>query len=611
MEPKIGIAHPEYGMGAAPPPTNVRALAHLNEFYGLMKMRVSKKTSKPMSSFTKVIPYYKQIQHKILQFSDLYDEADVRGILPTICAIGIKPTQHHDADEGNIMGLERSHKIDMSVVQAVIDDWKMTPIPHRNTLDLKLPKTTNLGYPFFFSNVKEARPLTLAALALALDVDKARNLSLADVFSRFRNDFGPPVLMFGTRTQFTSKVMPLLADGQHFWTSNFEGRSRLIAQASKVGVIWNRVPTKQLLKMAQSRPQHKQDRVFIQKKIDAMKADPSRDTLALDVGKFDKAHGGRFFEPAFRAFAKILNDESLVADFMAEVEMPIVFPYQKSLYATNHRFSPQIPSGVSSTTVLGLFWGDYIVKFIAKSLGLSLSAQALGTQWDYLNWGDDMVISVPKAVNIRENLSDIIEDLGIVLEEEPTLKYLGFNYGSGEYQTSGGYSQARLVSKIFLPERQKVGPTALIGYAARLEFIGGDPEEFHNRLLKLGWHEPLGAPFKYSELKGKAEEAIRKVNEQPELYDHDSLNHLVHGQLPSDEAEVLEILGYDYDFTDFLGGSMLDPDDADQYLADHGQDLPNVREHIRRISKGGSVSIRDFVYTMADHYGFRKSGFIF
>jgi hypothetical protein len=261
---------------------------------------------------------------------------------------------------------------------------------------------------------------------------------------------GPPFLAFGLRHQPKEGPMPLLHSGGQTWVTNLEDRIRYIAMGGKGPVIWNRVASKQILYKAMQVRHHSQDRNLLSTTISKWIQDPNIDVVAADVSSFDKKHGGPIMKIPFEIFGRLLHDSRVADDFLAEVEMPMIVPYQRGLYMTEDRIAPQIPSGVSSTTIQGLFWGDYISRYIGKELGLPLSG--LGKTWDYFNWGDDILLAVPKKVQIDTFFSKISDKLDITLTREPTVKYLGFNYGSGEYEARIGYSVGRLVSKIFLPE---------------------------------------------------------------------------------------------------------------------------------------------------------------
>jgi hypothetical protein len=376
---------------------------------------------------------------------------------------------------------------------------------------------------------------------------------------------------------------------------------------SKIGIVWNRMATKRLLGAAMKMSHHNQDRSFLLRRMNLWKRSAAtHHVIAVDVSKFDKGHGGDFLRKYAKYAAMILRDSKVEDDFLAEVSLPMMVSMGSQFFFTEDQVAPQLPSGVSFTTVCGLFFGDYISRYIGQSAGMSLSG--LGSTWDYLNWGDDMVLFIPKTAGSAEAiLTKASAALGLELEEEPSLKYLGFNYGSGVVSTRGGYSVARLVSKIFLPERAKVYPYSVVGYTARLRFIP-DPEKFHDKFLRQGWFDSLGDPFPYSQ-RGDAEmQALKKIAEAPASFDRDALNFILHGLDPGEGQNLLQdSLGLDFDFETWLGGGFADLTDPGKFAAE-SEFFPDFREELNTLGKIGLDGLHSFSIRLAGYFNLQMNG---
>jgi hypothetical protein len=159
----------------------------------------------------------------------------------------------------------------------------------------------------------------------------------------------------------------------------------------------------------------------------------------------------------------------------------------------------------------------------------------------------------------------------------------------------------------------KTGPNALIGYGARLSFIPGDPKDFHDKLLRQGWWDALGPAFQYSELQDKINEALKKIEDGEAAYDQEALNMMLHGLSPSEGAELLEPLDWDFDFNKFTGGPSINPSDVGKSLAAvvSSDLMKDFRSEINAVNRFGSTHFRDFAIKLANTYEFRFQNVVF
>lgn len=375
---------------------------------------------------------------------------------------------------------------------------------------------------------------------------------------------------------------------------------------TKFGILWNRLETKKLLKAAMAQPQHNQNRSELKATISKWKRDVNSDVVAVDISKFDKGHGGDVLRLFARHMARVTGSRQVEDDFMAEVTMPLMVSYSTGLFFTSDEIAPQLPSGVSFTTVAGLFFGDYVSRFIVKQAGGNLAAR--GSQWDYLNWGDDMLIRMPKEFELSSKLDAIGQRLGLALTEEPTLKYLGFNYGSGEYQAREGYSIGRLLIKQFFPERPKAYPYSTIGYGARLDFIPG-AKQFHEKFSRIAWDERLYGPkFAFADRR----QAVAKAMEKAALEtapDTDALNFLLHGLDPDEGQRILSDAGISLDVSDWIGGQYSDLTDPRRFLTeDVDFDASRYSRYISNLETSGVAALPALMTQFATDQDLRTDG---
>lgn len=605
MEPIIGVSHEKFSRTAPPPPDQIRPVG--GAYFDLIRRRRRALLTRPRTKTIEALNQYLPMLDAFASYAPFFDEYDLAEVALGTTAMGVKKVQHSDLDEGAPLRVTRDHELDPAILEHIVSMWR-SQIRHDEDNKLTLPTQTNLGYPFAFSAQGALRPFTLGALALCVRTSKEKGLRLADVYSMMSATYGQPLLLQGSRHQHTGKVIPFIDGGGFTWSQRFEPRYRAIFMGSKVGIVWNRLSTKKLLKAAMRLPQHNQSRPFIQATIDKWKKDPTKQLIAVDVSKFDKGHGGKYLAAFAKQASRILSDATVEADFLAEVMLPLLVFYGYELFLTGDRIAPQLPSGVSFTTACGLFFGDYICQFIAKQAGLTPAQQ--GNTWDYLNWGDDMVFALPKHVPIDDLLKRVTTMLGLELTQEPVIRYLGFNYGNRTLSTNGGYSVARMAQKHFFPEREKHYPFSLIGYIARLTFIP-KAEEFHRHTLERAWLKNLGEPFPYKDRFIRLQKALQD-SLTAEDFDSDALQFLLHGLTPDDSRELLHIDGLDFDFSEWIGHHMTDFSDPLKTMREQDPNLfAEASVMIKQLALQGFVALPAFSNWLVGRWNLRQAGIVF
>lgn len=605
LQPEINVKHPDFGYFLPPAPIGIRPVN--GGYFNIAKSRIHNEVSVLRQDSLKQLPAYIAALNKFCSFVDLFDEYDLKSVVGTCTAMGFKKVTHSDLDEGAPLRVNRTHVLRPEIIDSIIRDWKVARGRINDSeIDVTMPSNTNLGWPFPFAPKGKLRPFVLGALALMVDTDKGLGLSLSDTYNRLRLRFGNPVILLGSRNQHTDKLIPFVDRSGCTWTKNFEPRTRAIYMGSKVGILANRYATKYLLRSAMKLPQHNQDRNFIRTTIDRWTRDKNLQLVAVDVSKFDKGHGGDYLVQFAKAAEKILGQPQLGRDLLTEVSLPLTVRYGRDLFITEDKIAPQLPSGVSFTTVAGLFFGDYICRLIGLTAGCALNR--LGSNWDYLNWGDDMVLALPRSVQIDKLLATVQDDLQLKLEPEPVIRYLGFNYAGGSVSTAGGYSVARMIQKQYFPERTKFYPFSLIGYIARLTFLT-KAEEFHRRFSSSSWDEKLYGPkFLFADRTKRLAQVLKEVNDSGD-FDADALNFLLHGLEATEGAQLLEPLGVDFDFSQWIGHHYIDLRDPDAAMFAADPELTRLfKTSVQNIRKEGSSAMFNFASSVSTHFNLRFQG---
>lgn len=606
-EPKIGVSHPDFGTGRPPTPELIEPTTMAYAQYYENKLK--KRASKPLEFYQNRLPLVREKYRKLAAFERYFVESDIAE-LSTLCDIGDRAFTHSQADEGRTIGSTFSIKFDEEVVKQVLDIW--TPLIKRARLSdvsVKVPSNTSLGWPYLFADTEEKpRAFMLAVMAAAIHRSKLDGMTLRDAHSIQEQTYGPRFLVPGTRQQHTSKPMPLLHGmGNDFsitWTQNFEGRTRYIAMGGKLAMLWNKYDSKLIVNAALLSDQHIQDRPILEKTIVKWAARPNWETVAMDASGFDGAIGGNNLKEVLR-WISVLVGRSTHEDLLDEVSAPMLVPFLAKSYLTTTPITPQLPSGVSFTTACALLMGDYIALKFCKDAGLTY-----GKDFFYKNWGDDFILHFPSSVNFEEVVKSVSVNTNIKFDREPTVKYLGFNYANGEYETRLGYSVGRLLIKSILPERKSFYPFSLIGYLARLHFIPGDKERFHQLALNTIWDETLMGPkFIYADRDARLKKALTDA-QKATLVDTDVIQFLVHGfDGDSLEASVSEDLDIDFDFSQWIGNAFIDLTDPIKAMREHSPELFNQNRVLaKRAAEVGLLAVAEIADVLKNRYNFRQAG---
>lgn len=605
--PVIGVEHPTFGYSPPPLPDlldtcQLQMARHL-------EVSLQKRQSKSLAFHVDRLPTLQAKYQKLAPFAPFMVESDFAEML-TMCDIGERAPTHSQADEGKPVGSTFEIKFDESVVAEILRDWA----PHvRRAMSLpvsvKVPANTNLGWPYLIQDTQDkVRAFVLACIAASVERAKLDGLSLRDVHLMQESVYGPRFLTPSTRTQHSSKQLPLLcSDGVSTifkWTQNYEGRVRFVAMGGKAAMLFNKAPAKTIINAALSTQQHGQDRKTLFTDIKAWIKRPGWKTIALDVSGFDGGIGGKNLSVILSWIAKLIPDTNH-DDLVEESRCQMLVPFIGRYYRTTTSIAPQLPSGVSYTTACALLMGDYIALKFAKAAGL-----VNGTTFKYKNWGDDFILHFPATVDVKAVMAALKENTNLSFDEESTIKYLGFNYGDGVYETRDGYSVGRLMLKTLLPERKSAYPFGLIGYAARLHFIPGDKEKFHYLATQHLWDPVvLGPPFSFHELNSRLDQALVDAS-KVKLVDTDVLNFLTHGVEDDALADVFERdLGIDFDFQKWIGNTFIDLTDPERAMRTTAPDVfARHRQLARQAVAGGFSVLPSLMEELQGHYHWRSIG---
>jgi hypothetical protein len=606
--PIIGVEHPTYGHSAPPFPTmlDVTPLA----FARKIERDLARRSAKPITYHTERLTAVALKYKKLLPFKRFLVESDFAE-MTTMCDIGERAPVHSQADEGKPVGSSFVIKVFPDVMDDIIRRWK--PLVARaatQKVSTRVPANTNLGWPYLIADTKDKmRAFVLALIAASVESSKASRMSLKDVHLLQENSYGPRFLTPASRVQHSSKPIPIISStlsvSDFTWTQNYEGRVRYVAMGGKTAMFWNKYPSKLIINAALLSEHHGQDRPKLLSTVKAWIKRPGWTTVALDVSGFDGGIGGENLKTFLSLIAKLVPQSSL-EDLVEEAACPMLVPFLGAVYRTTTPIAPQLPSGVSYTTAVALLAGDYIALSFAKLANLTE-----GKTFFYKNWGDDFLLHFPNTVPFTEVLAKMKDHTGLTFDREPTIKYLGFNYGSDTYETRDGYSVGRLMLKTLLPERKSAYPFGLIGYAARLHYIPGDREQFHFLALQHLW-DPivLGPPFPYSEIKTRLEQALRDAADAA-LVDTDVLNFLTHGADDAIQDVFGADLGVDFDFTEWIGNSFMDLTDPEEAMRQHTPELfKKYRMAAKQALTNGFVALPAIMDELKQQYNWRTAGLV-
>lgn len=608
--PELSVRNDKYGYGYAPSPEQLRPTSL--RYAEILRAKMAKPYSRDRQVFEMARNSVAAFFEKAAAFSPIFSEADAAN-LATTCSMGTRSRSHAQPDEGRDVGRSFVIRWRPELLATVERDWHNHFVDLRKKgafqkLDLVLPTGTSLGWPFLFPDDDAgSRTLVLAAMAAAVSLEKRRGTTLRDLYSRLSAEYTNRFIAPGWRYQHTQKQMPVLYRDGLMWTQNVEFRTRLIAMVDKVAITYNREISKMAVKTALAMPQHNQDRPFISRTFKAWQSERGRQIVAVDVSGFDNGFGGQNLITLLGALSRIVEQPEQLPNLVEEITAPMIVPYAKSVMETHSRYCPQLPSGASFTTAVGLIASDYITTLIAFHAGSSIGSGP--NQCKRLSWGDDIVMSFPASVDVKRTFELVSEELQLSFDFEPTLKYLGFDYGSGSLQTNGGYSTGRLLQKSIFPESPTFYPYSIIGYVARLLFVNGDARFYHDTFTRSFWDvAKYGPPFSFDDRNAVLQQALKKASESPRD-NRDTLNFLLHGLDPLEGQDLLSELNFD--FTSWVGRSYIDVTDPDAVLKSLSTELATMaRPWFKAILTDGIDPFISFVNSLVPRYNWRREGII-
>lgn len=604
--PAIGVRHPLYGLGAAPFPERLRPTGA--PFARTLARKASKGYTRPRATYDDEAAAMSDFFKKASKFAPLMSEADLLN-LSTSCYMGKRSRAHSQTDEGRDVGNNFMIKWREDLLLEVQKDWatwySTVSETEKSKISMVLPTGTSLGWPFLFPDDNRGiRTLVLAMLSLAVEVEKRNGSSLEDMILKLSMEYGRRVIVPGWRYQHTSKVMPVFTSSARLWTQNVQYRTRLIAMVDKTPIIANRLVSKRAITTALKMPQHDQSRPYIQATLDRWKKMPATQCVAVDVSGFDNGFGGANLLRLLKVLSTVFGDDKTYQDMVTEVSAPMLVPFGTGMYETNEKVTPQLPSGASFTTAVGLLASDYIARLIL--LHARCKRGDLATDANWLSWGDDIVVRFPASTDVKAVFEKVSAELGLSFDFEGTLKYLGFDYASGTIETHGGYSTGRLLQKAVFPESPTLYPYSIIGYVARLSFVKQDARRFHELYTELFWDvAKYGPPFVYDNRESVLQSALiaASASERP---DRDSLNFLLHGLDPIEGASLLD---FDFDFTSWVGKSYIDISDPGKIVSEGDPELKQFAlPYIPKIERYGMSALISFVNLLGAGNGWRREG---
>jgi len=461
--------------------------------------------------------FKQQFDIATLALQPLLTDYDKEVVLPTTCALGYHKPAHTELEERGKVGEDSSFIYDEDVMRAVIAYYSLFFSSSDKVEGLSAPRGTLIGYPFLISGLsRDVNDVLLALNAAFAIACMTKGYTLEEVTKMFERYHGPCIFSYGERYQHTSKVMPMItAEGVRF-SKNFEPRCRMIVPSSKYMVLRMRPSVKKFLKVILKTDIHQQDRPSLIKTFDTWFKGGWK-VKSLDHSKFDQRHGlprsGKLIEAIF----KVIGEESLIPEALFEFTRPHYAFYRDQAYIAPG--DAMLKSGISVTTLIGCV-GNLASVIQAIKFATGDSPEQImsykGTRWDLRCWGDDTLFAIKDERWLTfDALFKGYEKCKLKVEEEPTIKYLGLNYGRGQFAGTFdmGYGVGRAIQQFEFPERQKQYPFSLIGYIARIQMLNESKrKEYHSIYTNQLWNEKLlGKQFKYEEREAVLQNAVKEA----------------------------------------------------------------------------------------------------
>lgn len=517
--------------------------------------------------------------------SPLLTDYDKEEVLSATCGLGYVNPVHFDVDNDGDVGLDGQTAFPPEMTQPLVDYYKRRPAA--TDVSLSLPRGKNIGFPTPIGGMN--RELTDILLALFAGMTVARSKlgfkQLSDMTSFLSSLHSDPFLVMGERRQHTAKVRFGFPHGDTIVTQNVQPRVRSIYMSPKYMVAWSRKPVKDMLYRILNTPWHSQDRSKISSNIKAWEKKGWKG-IAVDFSGFDKTAGGNKGRSVLKMIAEITDCS--FDDLDHEFSTPLLTVFRGETYLRGN--SPILPSGISSTTLVGCLCADTIVlNALASVFKKSTKAiiDAWGQDYGYLDWGDDVVIYLPAdKVGKFDELKKYFAEYGFKIDQEVSIKYLGANYSKGSFDKSidMGYSMGRAVQVQFFPERTKTWPFNVIGHIARLELMGAKAKAYHD-LIRSVWPEDYRNYFLFDQRHDVLRELIVVAQKKSEDIGNidDVLNVFTHG---IDDEDLADLIGLPGDFQELQALSKAKLDDPVKFLTDVAKTPTVYSDYLKQLMKG-------------------------
>lgn len=562
----VGLGRPDAELEArTAPPLNAEQFqpynreGYINYATRRIRERYARSSSQMIEQGQEWVQYLKP---KLNNFYPLLTDFDKQHVIPSTCASTVTPAFTDLDYVGSLAAGDLNFEYEQEIIDTVIEYYKPYIEKYRAEIDpsLSAPRGKGAGWPFpaRASDRLRADIILILSAAIAMGGKKA-GMTLAEMFQFLSMYHGDSFLVRGERRQHSPKVFPaILRDGVHF-SANLEMRVREIYMSPKFAVIWNRVFAKTVIALLLKTDIHNPDKQVIAGKISEWSKNKWK-VYALDHSGFDRRHGGKRGLQLIKTLATLMGSPS--DDLITEATVPLLTWFRGDPVIA-HEFL-QLPSGISITTPIGFIggWAGCVgaIRYALKKVGLKSGVlETKGKLWDALLYGDDTVIALsPDCPFTVEDIKEGYESVGLKIDEEAVVRYLGTVYSPGSFKGSCdlGYPTGRAVQNTFAPEREKLYPFSTIGYIARLYLLGdARAREFHSLMLKMWDVQKLGPPFAFGDrekiLNTLVVDAMKKGHTIGQI--DDAFNVFTHGlgeqgvaYLPDD---IQEMLG------DFLGAN--------------------------------------------------------
>jgi hypothetical protein len=377
----------------------------------------------------------------------------------------------------------------------------------------KIPLFTLPGFPY------QGRGGSLVSASFTLAFVKiaqqalSKNYGIHELSRVFFAAFGDTKFYEIYRRQASNKVIPETETGGGLrYTVNFIKRMRAVFPGSKAYLAMVRKIVKELTEAIFLFPTIVRSPAEAVAAIDEFgKLEKKGDKILgmrripADASKADKRQG--------LARAKVTSEifafpTGLPHDtFYQELDFPFIQKRGSELVQIGK--GGQLASGVSTTTIanmtnfgllmvieilddlLGMTEDEIISAFTSK-FKKSLDDEGVrprifeknGKRFGVTSFGDDLMM----VTNLKkEDVFAVAQRINIELSEEPTLRFIGFDFGGGSVDTfHRGRNLGNMISKTLSPERMKIFPYTAIGHLGRFYALDeGIRKDYHESMKDL------------------------------------------------------------------------------------------------------------------------------